>query len=87
VPELFPTEIRLRASGICNTLGRGATIATPFVVVWLFGQYGVFGVLALMIALLMLQILVVARWGVEPRGRGLEEVAAGDAAEIRVHAA
>jgi len=22
-PELFPTEIRLRANGICNTLGRG----------------------------------------------------------------
>ena len=25
-PELFPTEIRLRANGICNTLGRGATV-------------------------------------------------------------
>ena len=24
--ELFPTEIRLRANGICNTLGRGATV-------------------------------------------------------------
>jgi putative MFS transporter len=87
VPELFPTEIRLRASGICNTFGRGATIATPFVVVWLFGQYGVFGVLALMIALLVLQIIVVARWGVDSRGRGLEEVAAGDADDIRARAA
>ena len=37
VPELFPTEVRLRASGICNTLGRGATIITPFIVVALFG--------------------------------------------------
>src|ERR1700693_3893769 len=26
IPELFPTEVRLRASGICNTFGRGATI-------------------------------------------------------------
>lgn len=33
VPELFPTEVRLRASGVCNTLGRGATIVTPFIVV------------------------------------------------------
>ncbi len=33
IPELFPTEIRLRASGLCNTFGRGATIATPFLVV------------------------------------------------------
>ncbi len=29
IPELFPTEVRLRASGICNTLGRGSTIVTP----------------------------------------------------------
>ena len=29
IPELFPTEVRLRASGICNTFGRGATIVTP----------------------------------------------------------
>jgi putative MFS transporter len=77
VPELFPTEIRLRASGICNTVGRAATIATPFVVVWLFGQYGVYGVLAFMIALLVLQIAAVAGWGLETRGRALEEVAAG----------
>jgi MFS transporter, putative metabolite:H+ symporter len=25
-PELFPTEVRLRANGICNTLGRAATV-------------------------------------------------------------
>jgi putative MFS transporter len=74
VPELFPTEIRLRASGICNTFGRGATIATPFVVVWLFGHHGVTGALAFMIALLILQIIAVAGWGIETRGRALEEI-------------
>src|SRR5476649_347101 len=31
-PELFPTEIRLRATGICHTLGRAATIVSPFIV-------------------------------------------------------
>jgi putative MFS transporter len=82
VPELFPTEIRLRASGVCNTVGRAATIATPFVVVWLFGHHGVTGVLAFMIGLLVLQIVAVAGWGVETRGRALEEVAAGDAAKL-----
>ena len=25
IPELFPTEVRLRAAGICNMFGRGAT--------------------------------------------------------------
>jgi putative MFS transporter len=82
VPELFPTEIRLRAAGICNTFGRGATIITPFVVVWLFGHYGLTGVLAMMLSLLLLQIVVVAVWGVEPKGRGLEEVAAGDPRQL-----
>jgi len=76
VPELFPTEIRLRASGICNTFGRGATIATPYVVVWLFARHGVTGVLAFMIVLLVVQIVAVAAWGIETRGRPLEDVAA-----------
>lgn len=74
VPELFPTEVRLRASGICNTLGRGATIVTPFIVVVLFGHYGVVGVLALMIGLLAIQIVVVAWLGVEPTGQRLEDI-------------
>src|SRR5262249_17104281 len=55
-PELFPTEIRLRANGICNALGRAATIFSPFIVVSLFQNYGVRGVLGLMIALLLIQI-------------------------------
>ncbi len=79
VPELFPTEIRLRAAGICNTFGRGATIVSPFVVVALFGRYGIVGVLALMIGLLLLQIVAVAIWGIEPKGRSLEVVAGADA--------
>ncbi len=78
--ELFPTEVRLRANGICNMFGRGATIVTPFIVVALFRADGVAGVLALMIGLLIVQIIVVARWGIEPAKRGLEELDA-DVAE------
>lgn len=74
IPELFPTEVRLRASGICNTFGRGATIVTPFLVVALFRSYGVGGVLSLMIGLLFVQILVVLFFGVEPKKRRLEEI-------------
>ncbi len=72
--ELFPTEVRLRANGICNTFGRGATVVTPFFVVSLFKGYGVGGVLGLMIGLLVLQIIVVAIWGIEPAKRGLESL-------------
>jgi putative MFS transporter len=74
IPELFPTEVRMRASGISNTFGRGATIVTPFIVVALFRSYEVTGVLCFLIALLVVQIFVVLRFGVEPRKRRLEEI-------------
>ncbi|MGO8920352.1 MAG: MFS transporter [Stellaceae bacterium] len=83
--ELFPTDVRLRANGICNMFGRGATIVTPLIVVALFRSYGVAGVLGFMIALLVIQIVVVALWGIEPARRGLEELeqdAEADAARV-----
>jgi len=78
-PELFPTEIRLRANGICNTLGRGATVVSPFIVGALMASYQLPGVVWLMIALVVIQIVVVWAWGVEPRNRGLEDVATATA--------
>jgi putative MFS transporter len=74
VPELFPTDVRMRALGLCNTLGRAATIFTPFLVVFLFRARGVAGVVALMIALLVIQILAVHFFGPEPKLRRLEEM-------------
>lgn len=74
IPELFPTEIRLRASGICQSVGRAAMIATPFIVVWLFTNHGIGGVMALMVGLLILQIIVVALFGIEPSNRRLEDL-------------
>ncbi len=71
-PELFPTEIRLRANGICNTLGRGATVVSPFVVGFLMVNYGLPGVIWLMIGFLVVQIVAVYFWGVEPARRPLE---------------
>ncbi len=89
-PELFPTEIRLRANGICNTLGRGATVVSPFVVGYLMVNYGLPGVVWLMIALLVVQIVAVYGWGVEPARRPLEGLdpkggaAAAEAAAPRI---
>ena len=78
-PELFPTEIRLRANGICNTLGRAATVVSPFVVGALMANYKLPGVVWLMIGLVVIQIVVVGAWGVEPRNRALEDVATATA--------
>ena len=74
IPELFPTDVRMRAAGLCNTIGRTATIFTPFLVVFLLRSYGVAGVVGLMISLLVIQILAVHFFGLEPRLRALEEL-------------
>jgi len=74
-PELFPTEVRLRANGVCNTLGRLATVFSPFAVGYLMQNYRLPGVIGMMIALLVVQIFAVWLWGVEPRQRALEDVA------------
>ena len=74
IPELFPTEVRLRASGITNMFGRSAAVVVPPLVVILFTRNGVAGVLAFMVALTVIQIIVVATLGIEPKSRGLEEL-------------
>jgi putative MFS transporter len=53
---------------------------SPFVVLSLATNYGMAGVLGLMIALVVVQIIVVWAWGVETRQRVLEDVAAPAAA-------
>src|SRR5262249_8943340 len=75
-PELFPTEIRLRANGICNMFGRGATVISPFIVGSLMASYGVPRVIWLMIGVVVLRILVVGASGVCPRNVALVGVAA-----------
>lgn len=74
VPELFPTEVRLRASGTTNMVGRAAAVIVPPLVVTLFTRSGVGGVLGFMIALLVIQIITVAVLGIEPKARRLEEL-------------
>jgi putative MFS transporter len=74
-PELFPTEVRLRANGICNMFGRLATVFSPFAVGHLMQTYQLPGVVGLMIVLLLVQIAAVWMWGVEPRQRALEDFA------------
>jgi putative MFS transporter len=71
----FPTDVRLRANGICSMPGRGATIVSPFIVVTLFKTHGVSGVTPLMVVLLTIQIVAGLALRIEPAKRGLEELA------------
>ena len=72
VPELFPTEIRMRGAGFCNTMGRLMTIVTPQIVPVIFLRAGVVGVVAMLAALLLIQAIAVAFFGIETRQQSLE---------------
>ena len=64
---------------LSEAIGRGATVVSPFIVGSLMASYQLPGVVWLMIGLVVVQIVVVWAWGVEPRNRGLEDVAAAKA--------
>jgi putative MFS transporter len=81
IPEMFPTEVRLRAAGVCNTFGRGMTIVTPFIVIALFDTNGVAGVVWAMSVMLSVLAVVVVAFGLEPRRRSLEDMTSGVASK------
>ena len=89
VPELFPTEIRMRGAGFCNTMGRLMTIITPQIVPAIFIKTGVIGVVAMLAALLLIQAVAVAFFGIETRQKPLEALRPGeaDAASVPLDAA
>ena len=76
VPELFPTGLRLRGSGLANTVGRGVSIFVPFAVAGAFTRFGIAGVLTLIVGTLLAQALIVGLLGTETRRRSLESIAA-----------
>jgi MFS transporter, putative metabolite:H+ symporter len=77
VPELFPTEVRLRGSGIANAAGRAVNILVPYGVAASFDSFGLYGVLGLITVALLLQVVVLLVAGIETKQRSLEELATG----------
>ena len=67
IPELFPTALRLRGVGICNAVGRSASIIVPLLIGPLFANLGIAGVLAAMSSALLAMCVVVAALGTETR--------------------
>jgi MFS transporter, putative metabolite:H+ symporter len=71
---LFPTELRMRGAGVCNTAGRLMSLVSPYIVVQLWTSFGTAGVVAVMASLLLLQAAVIAVLGIETRKRPLEDL-------------
>lgn len=82
VPELFPTDIRMRGAGFCNTAGRMMTILTPQIIVPLFATGGVNAVIGMVSGLLILQAVVVGFFGIETRRKPLEALGPKSDAEV-----
>jgi putative MFS transporter len=74
VPEMWPTEIRLRGSGFCNAIGRLVTVFTPFGVAWILSNYGSVAVFLTIGAVLCGGAVIVGFLGIETRGKSLEEI-------------
>lgn len=74
VPELWPTAIRLRGSGFCNSIGRLFTVFTPFGVAWILSNFGSVAVFATISAILIGVAVVVAFLGIETRAKSVEEI-------------
>lgn len=71
-PELFPTALRLRGGGFANACGRFASIVMPYIIVVLFNGFGMPGVVAIVVACLLLLVVSVALLPVEMRSASLD---------------
>ncbi|SHE24474.1 MFS transporter [Actinomyces glycerinitolerans] len=74
-PEIWPTAQKMRGLGIANSIGRVVAIASPYLVAWLLTEFGVIAVFVVLGLLLSACALVLAIFGIETRGRSVEEMA------------
>lgn len=74
-PELFPTEYRFRGSGLAQMSGRAGLIASPYLVLYLFENHGITGVVGAIATMYLVVVTIVALAGVETNQRSLEALA------------
>ncbi|WP_176493072.1 MFS transporter [Cobetia sp. 5-25-4-2] len=71
--ELFPTRLRMRGTGVCNTVARIIATFIPFIVPALYAAGGMQLVTSVLSGCLLAFALIVAFAGHETRKRSLEE--------------
>lgn len=75
VPEIWPTEAKLRGSGVANAVGRISGIIAPYAVASLLDSQGVTGVFVLLGAVSIIVAIVIITIGVETKGASVEDIA------------
>ena len=76
VPEMFPTTLRLRGGAIVGSAGRLTSSGVQFVIVSVFGAFGLVGVAGLLVCALIVQAVIVLAFGPNTSDRSLEEIGA-----------
>lgn len=74
IPELFPTDVRMRLSSVCVVAGRIASIIMPFCVVFLYNTGGILMVTSTVAVLLCIQAILTIILGIETRNKSLEDI-------------
>lgn len=74
VPEIWPTEVRMRGSGLANSVGRISGIITPFAVSYLLSCAGAPPVFAMMSIVAIVAAGIIAFLGIDTRGMTAEEI-------------
>lgn len=73
--EPFPTEVKVRAAGFANAFGRVGAILNPiWVAFFLSTSLGAIGIFGVSFATACIAAILVAVWGVETKGKSLEEI-------------
>lgn len=75
VPEIWPTEAKLRGSGVANAVGRVSGIVAPYAVASLLDSNGVTGVFILLGAVSIIVAIVIMTIGIETKGASVEDIA------------
>jgi MFS transporter, putative metabolite:H+ symporter len=74
VPELFPTNIRLRGVGLANAFGRVASIGIPYLISYIVLTGSTNTVLLVISSFLILQAILVGIFGIETKQKSLESI-------------
>lgn len=74
VPEIWPTEAKLRGSGLANAVGRISGILAPYAVAYLLNTTGVTGVFSLLGGVAIITAVVIAFIGIETRNASVEDI-------------
>lgn len=74
VPEMWPTEARLRGTGLANAVGRVSAIFSPYGVAWLLSNYGSTAVFIGLGVVVIILATIITTMGVETRHKSLETI-------------